>query len=83
MIEQGEILTLDDGEKYAVVSIVSIGQRQFLYLANRKDYKKYIICEYFDDEIEEVDDPDLLETLLVKFNEDLKESLPKIIEKYF
>ncbi len=82
-MEQGEILTLEDGEKYVVVSMVTIGSSQYLYLANRKDYKKYLICEYYDDEVEEVDNPDLLETLLVKFNEDLKESLPKIIEKYF
>ena len=40
-----------------------------------------MIAECIEDEIEEVSDPDVLENLLLKFNENLKETLPKFIEE--
>ncbi len=82
MIEQGEVWTLADGNKYVVVSVVMVDGKRYVYLTNTVDYKKYLIGEYLGDELKKIDDPDLLETLLVKFNDDLKESLPRIIEKY-
>ncbi len=83
MVEHGDIWTLEDGNKYVVASIVTMNDRKFVYLIQKTDYKNYIIGEYLgEDDLEEVDDPDLLETLIVKFNEDLKDKLPKIIEQY-
>lgn len=82
MLEQGSTWTLSDGNKYTVVSIVKEKNKKYVYLINRSEIQKYIIAEYLDDEIIEVVDPDLLEVLIVKFNEDLKESLPKVIEEY-
>ena len=82
MLEQGSTWTLSDGNKYTVVSIVKEKNKKYVYLINRSEIQKYIIAEYVDDEIIEVVDPDLLEVLIVKFNEDLKESLPKIISDY-
>ncbi len=83
MIEQGDILTLDDQKKYVAVSILSLEGSQYVYLVNKENYKEFIIGELIGDSgVDEVDDPDLLETLIIKFNEDLKESLPKIIEQY-
>ena len=82
MLEQGSTWTLSDGNKYTVVSIVKEKNKKYVYLINRSEIQKYIIAEYLDDEIIEVLDPDLLEVLIVKFNEDLKESLPKIISEY-
>ena len=73
MIEQGEIWTLDDNNPYIVASILDI---------DNNDYQKYIIGEYTEEGIDEIEDPDLFETLLVKFNEDLKESLPTILSEY-
>ena len=81
-MEQGSTWTLSDGNKYTVVSIVKEKKKKYVYLINRSEIQQYIIAEYLDDEIIEVDDPDLLEVLIVKFNEDLKESLPKIISEY-
>lgn len=82
MLEQGSTWTLSDGNKYTVVSIVKEKNKKYVYLINRLEIQKYIIAEYIDDEIIEVVDPDLLEVLIVKFNEDLKESLPRIISEY-
>lgn len=82
MIEQGEIWTLDDNNPYVVASIVDVGEKKYVYLIHKSDYKKYVIGEYTGDGIEEIEDPDLFESLLVKFNEDLKENLPKILSEY-
>lgn len=69
MIEQGEILTLDDNNSYIVASIIEIDNKKYTYLVHKTDYSKYILGEYTGDGIEEIEDPDLFETLLVKFNE--------------
>lgn len=82
MINPGEVWTLGDGNKYVVASVVEFNQKQYLYLINKNDYKQYIIGEYLGEDIEEIENPDLLEALIVKFNEDLKENLPKYIEEY-
>lgn len=82
MLEQGSTWTLSDGNEYTVISIVKEKRKKYVYLINRSEIQKYIIAEYVDDEIIEVIDPDLLEVLIVKFNEDLKESLPKMISEY-
>lgn len=82
MITQGEIWTLDDNNPYIVASIIDIENKKYVYLIHKNDYSKYVIGEYTGDGIDEVDDPDLFETLLVKFNEDLKENLPKILSEY-
>lgn len=82
MIEQGEIWTLDDNNPYVVASILDIDNKKYVYLIHKNDYQKYIIGEYTEEGIDEIEDPDLFETLLVKFNEDLKESLPTILSEY-
>ncbi len=82
MIEQGEIWTLDDNNPYIVASIVELESKKYIYLIHKSDYQKYIIGEFTGDGIDEIEDPDLFETLLVKFNEDLKENLPKILAEY-
>ncbi len=82
MIEQGEIWTLDDNNPYIVASIIEIDNKKYVYLVHKTDYTKYVLGEYTGDGIDEVEDPDLFETLLVRFNEDLKETLPKILSEY-
>ena len=82
MLEQGSTWTLSDGNKYTVVSVVKEKNKKYVYLINRSEIQKYIIAQYNNDEIIEVVDPDLLEVLIVKFNEDLKENLPKLVSEY-
>ena len=69
-MEQGSTWTLSDGKKYTVVSIVKEKKKKYVYLIDREEIQNYIIAEYNNDEIIEVIDPDLLEVLIVKFNED-------------
>lgn len=82
MIERGELWTLEDEKQYVVASIVDIEQKVYVYLIRKEDYKKYIIGEFDGEGINEIEDPELLEILLVKFNEDLKENLPNILAEY-
>ncbi len=82
MIERGEIWTLDDEKKYVVASIVEIEQKVYVYLVKKDDYNKYVIGEFDGEGINEIEDPELLETLLVRFNEDLKTNLPNILAEY-
>jgi len=81
MLEHGETWTLSDGNKYTVVSIVKENDKKYVYLINHTELEKYIIAEYIGDDLIEVDSPELLESLIVKFNEDLKENLPRIISE--
>lgn len=81
-MEQGYIWTLNDGNKYTVISVVEENNKKYVYLINRSELQKYIIAEYKDDKLVSVKDPDLLERLIVKFNDNLKETLPKMIEEY-
>lgn len=81
MIEQGEYWTLSNGEKYIVSSIVKVDNNEYVYLLNTNNYQDFLIAEYQGDSIEEVEDPDLLENLISKFNEDLKENLGNIIDE--
>ncbi len=81
MIERCETWTLEDGSKYVVASIVELDGKKYVYLMNPDDYNDYFIGEYSNDEIADVVDPDLLENLLLKFNDDLKINLPKILEE--
>lgn len=81
-MEQGYIWKLDDGNEYTVISIVEENNKKYIYLINRSEIQKYIIAEYNEDKLVSVKDPDLLEKLIIKFNENLKETLPKLIEEY-
>ncbi len=82
MIERGEIWTLDEEKKYVVASIIEIEQKVYVYLVRKEDYKKYVIGEFDGEGINEIEDPELLETLLIRFNEDLKVNLPNILAEY-
>lgn len=82
MIERGEIWTLEDEKKYVVASVVDVEQKAYVYLIRKDDYKKYIIGEFDGEGINEIEDAELLEALLIKFNEDLKDNLPNILAEY-
>jgi hypothetical protein len=81
MTEQAETWTLSDGKKYTVVSVVEENDKKYVYLIDRVEIKNFVIAEYEGDELTIVESPELLKALIVKFNEDLKESLPKIISE--
>lgn len=70
MLEQGEILTLDDNKKYSVVFTTELNSKNYVYLIDQDDYTNTMFCG-FDNEngLEEVIEPEIIEQLLVKFNQ--------------
>jgi len=79
MMEQGEIWTMDNDKRYTVASIVEEQGKKYVYLMDRETIGDFIIAEYDGDEIKEVDSPDIYEAIIVKFNDDLKANLPRLI----
>ena len=72
MIGQGEILTLDDGKKYSVVYVTELDSKNYLYLIDQDDYTNTMFCEYDNNAgLEEVVEPEIIEQLLLKFNENI------------
>ena len=81
MLEQGELLVLTNDKEYAVVSSIKLEDINYVYLVDTDKYKDYKICEFNGESLEEVVDSDLLRLLIIRFNDDLKENLSKIINE--
>lgn len=75
MLNQGEILTLNDNKKYSVVFTTQLNSKNYVYLIDQDDSTNTMFCEYnSEDGLEEVIEPEIIEQLLVKFNESSKQS---------
>ncbi len=68
MIEKGEILTLDDDNEYAVTAVTIIDNIEYLFLMDTNDYSNFMFCSVNNDEVEEIDDLDLIQTLAKEFD---------------
>ena len=72
MLNQGEILTLSDNKKYSVVYATELNSKNYVYLIDQDDYTNTMFCEYDNkDGLEEVVEPDIIEQLMAKFNENM------------
>ena len=70
MLNQGEILTLNDNKKYSVVYTTELNSKNYVYLIDQDDYTNTMFCEYDNNSgLEEVVEPEIVEQLLLKFNE--------------
>ena len=70
MLNQGEILTLNDNKKYAVVFTTELNTKNYVYLIDQDDYINTMFCEYDNNNgLEEVVEPEIIEQLLLKFKE--------------
>ena len=67
MIEQGEILTLSDNNKYVVVSSVIYQDKNYVYLINQNDFSKTMTCLYDNSGLVEVTNPELISILIKLF----------------
>ena len=80
MIKQGEeILTLSNGKDYSVVSSIMYDNSNYVCLLDIDTYKDYKFCRYENEELYVVKDKELINTLIVKFNSDLKSNIARII----
>ncbi len=73
MLEQGEILTLDDDKEYTVTFTTMLDDKNYVFLLETNNYENNMFCEYKDDSLEEVTDINVIEKLLEKFQEYIKE----------
>ena len=72
MLNQCEILTLSDNKKYSVVYATELNSKNYVYLIDQDDYTNTMFCEYDNiDGLEEVVEPDIIEQLMIKFNENM------------
>lgn len=67
MLRQGDILTLDDNKKYSVVYITELNSKDYVYLIDQDDYTNTMFCEYINNELEKVVEPNIIEQLLFKY----------------
>ena len=68
MLRQGEVLTLNDSRKYAVVSSAMIDNVNYVYLIDQDDYTNFMFCKYDNqNSLEEVTDQNLIERLILTF----------------
>ena len=67
MLEQGELLTLDDNKKYAVVYTCKLDNRDYAFLIDQDDYNNTMLCEYVDNQLREVLDEKIIGKFLSNF----------------
>lgn len=79
MIEQGELLILSNNKEYAVVSSIIYNDVNYVYLLDTEEYKDYKFCEFVNDKLKVVKDPELLKVLITQFNSNLKENIVNIV----
>ena len=61
MLKNGELLTLNDGNTYVVVSSVLYEEKNYVYLIDEKKYSNVLICLFDNNKgLEEVVDPSLI-----------------------
>lgn len=81
MLSQGELIQLSNNKEYAVVSSIFYEDVNYVYILDTESYKDYKLCKFENELLKPVKDEELLKILIMKFNEDLKENIAKIIEE--
>ncbi len=71
-MEKKDVVKLDNGNEYVVVSKVEYSSKVYYYLSNIEDYSEILICYEDNDELVEVKDKDLTFNLLQQFFEQLE-----------
>ena len=75
-IDIKDILTLDDDNKYVVVSKVYFEGKDFLYLVDINNNANLKFCYVDNDELVESNDKELITKLLPLFFDEIKDMLP-------
>lgn len=81
MLNQGELIQLSNNKEYAVVSSIIYEGANYVYILDTETYKDYKLCKFENELLKPVKDEELLKTLIVKFNSDLKDNIARIIEE--
>ena len=81
MLNQGELIQLSNNKEYAVVSSIFYEGINYVYILDTESYKDYKLCKFEDELLKPVKDEELLKELIIRFNDDLKDNIAKIIEE--
>lgn len=82
MIDNLDILTLSDGNKYLVVSNCILDNHKYLYLVNKNDDSIVKFMEYKDNQLEEINEDEqiLIMKLIKEFSINTKKFYGEINE---
>lgn len=75
-IDIKDVITLDDNQKYVVVSKVFYENKNYYYIIGKDNFKNIKFLYEDDNELVEINNKDLLNKLLPLFYEKVKDELP-------
>ena len=75
-----DLLTLNDNNKYVVVSKIEISDKIYFYLVDINNYENVLICYLENNKLKEVTDEELVKQLIKVFSAELKDDIKNIID---
>lgn len=69
MLEQGDLITLNNGQEYIVVNQITSEGKNYIYLITKDGLSDVKICLFEGDTLTIVKDAELIEKLIEKFKE--------------
>ncbi len=72
ILKQSDILTLNNGNKYVVVSSILYNDEEYVYLINSDDHKEVMVCKFdLNKTLIEEKNQEKLKVILMEFNKNL------------
>ena len=62
------IMSLDNGKKYVIINALELNDIKYLYLINLDDENDYMITEFLEDSVKEIEDEELQLKLVKEFS---------------
>ena len=75
-----DLLTLNDHNKYVVVSKIEVSSKIYFYLIDINNYENVLICYLENNKLKEVTDEELVKQLIKVFSAELKDDIKNIID---
>lgn len=75
-----DIVTLNDHNKYVVISKTEVANKTYFYLIDISNYENILICYLEDNKLKEVRDEQLVKQLLKLFSVELKDDIKNILD---
>ncbi len=75
-----DIVTLNDHNKYVVVSKTVVENKTYFYLIDIANYENVLMCYLEDNKLKEISDEQLIKQLLKLFSVELKDDIKSILD---
>lgn len=63
MVSLGDIITLDNNNKYIIINILKYQDNDYLYLCNYNDFNDNVYCQLIDNNIIMINNADMINNL--------------------